>query len=162
CPPLNLYLSRRLSVIDDSEPDPRQRAGNALDWPNRRFPGRTETAPPNDGDPFGHGHSPRSEFLPAEELTREDHRVADKSRRRFPGGSLPDESGAPPLADGSEPQLEDPMPAGRRIAAITVFFLLMAVIGSGSGAIWYYFGPEWVRDGAQIDETAQTIARLSE
>ena len=149
-------------MIDDSERGPRDDASGRL---RRRFVGADEIASPDDADPSAHANGPRSGFPAADELTPQDHHPIERFRSRFIGwdaGALPDEPGAPPLADGTEPEFDEPTPPPRRFVAITAFFLLMAAIGSGSGAIWHYYGPEWAPGGTQVDETAQAVARLAE
>jgi hypothetical protein len=74
--------------------------------------------------------------------------------------ALPDQADAPRLAHDIDPEEDEPTSSMRRFVAMAMLFLVMAAIGSGGATIWYYYGPEWAPQSAQIDETAQTVARL--
>jgi hypothetical protein len=148
-------------VIDDSG----QGRLRGARGPLHRLPLVSDESPALDQSEFGHANGMRSGFPAAGRVIQGDGGREERLRSRFAGwdpGTLPDESEAPPLADGMELEDEDAPSAGRRVLAMMVFFCIMAAIGSGSGAIWYYCGPDWVRGGTQVDEAAATLARLAD
>jgi len=146
--------NRRGVRQDETGPSERLRRRNPIEDDTRSLEDDGDTVLPASGS------EPRAE----RQIPRQDRRAVETFGHRFGWDEdpVPDEIDAPRLADGMDPEEDESTSSRRSLVATIVFFFLMATIGSGGAAIWYYYGPESVPHSTQIDETAQTLARLAD
>jgi hypothetical protein len=109
-----------------------------------RWPPDNDEAPPLDTLP--HGHDSAWQSYPAQ-------RGPGRRVRKF-------------IPEGDETHAEKrPSPERRRspVLARIMFLVLLALVGSGGAALWFYYGPAFsAASTSEVDKTAELVNRLAD
>jgi hypothetical protein len=100
---------------------------------------------------------PRDEHLSSDHAPTNEYPEDDDASQGYGG---PARSARRPPRFLEDASTESAKPSRTSAIRALGFFLLMAVIGGSSGALWFYYGPDL--SSPQLDKTTETLNRLVE